>query len=506
MRFTKIPLIATLMAVALSLLIVLPTLAQVSGDRTDGRLSVGDWIDVRVADNLGDIDSNTAATTTVQDQQRPTLSTRLRQTKRRPTTRRRTPTSTATSTSPTTRTPTTPSSSLRRSSTAIESMLITTIPNDGEETCASGVAAAVATIKNDRSGTRVTAYLVDSGSQETNGDRDIYQGIVAVWDQEDSIEANNANCQPTNADHGDPEKYVDSEEQRTEATVAEADTDSSGGRRRRTSGILRRRQRGRLDEAPAPPSSPHATATPSPSRSTASPAASASSSTATSLRSRTSLPPPAARRTAAPSTSASPSATTAPVSATTASPAPAETPTSPRRTATATSASTNRSPPTVAMAPPRTSLSTSVTAAGAMTDVSQYGSNGWTQNVKGVSYDLDMRLVGKGFDKYYWQVTASRTASATWPSPTPTRTRPAPEPFSFTVDDQGPWVALARTGIGYEAGEGEFKNRSWIALNFINEDARTADRIDSSTVAPSRLHGRGPHGHERPRPERQEGL
>ena len=40
------------MAVALSLLIVLPTLAQVSGDRTDGRLSVGDWIDVRIADNL----------------------------------------------------------------------------------------------------------------------------------------------------------------------------------------------------------------------------------------------------------------------------------------------------------------------------------------------------------------------------------------------------------------------------------------------------------------------
>ena len=42
------------MAVALSLLIVLPTLAQVSGDRTDGRLSVGSWVDVRVADNLAD--------------------------------------------------------------------------------------------------------------------------------------------------------------------------------------------------------------------------------------------------------------------------------------------------------------------------------------------------------------------------------------------------------------------------------------------------------------------
>ena len=45
------------MAVALSLLIVLPTLAQVSGDRTDGRLSVGSWIDVRVADNVDDLDN-----------------------------------------------------------------------------------------------------------------------------------------------------------------------------------------------------------------------------------------------------------------------------------------------------------------------------------------------------------------------------------------------------------------------------------------------------------------
>ena len=55
MRFTKIPLIATLMAVALSLLIVLPALAQVSGDRTDGRDSTGNWLDVRVAANLNDV-------------------------------------------------------------------------------------------------------------------------------------------------------------------------------------------------------------------------------------------------------------------------------------------------------------------------------------------------------------------------------------------------------------------------------------------------------------------
>ena len=54
MRFTKIPLIATLMAVALSLLIVLPTLAQTTADRTDGQLKGGDNITVGVFANIGD--------------------------------------------------------------------------------------------------------------------------------------------------------------------------------------------------------------------------------------------------------------------------------------------------------------------------------------------------------------------------------------------------------------------------------------------------------------------
>ena len=52
MRFTKIPLIATLMAVALSLLIVLPGLAQ-TGDRTDGKQSVGN-VTVGVFDDIPD--------------------------------------------------------------------------------------------------------------------------------------------------------------------------------------------------------------------------------------------------------------------------------------------------------------------------------------------------------------------------------------------------------------------------------------------------------------------
>ena len=53
MRFTKIPLIATLMAVALSLLIVLPALAQNTADHTDGQLTNG-GITVGVFANIED--------------------------------------------------------------------------------------------------------------------------------------------------------------------------------------------------------------------------------------------------------------------------------------------------------------------------------------------------------------------------------------------------------------------------------------------------------------------
>ena len=55
MRFTKIPLIATLMAVALSLLIVLPGLAQSTGyDDTRGQLSSGDSLTVAVLSGVPD--------------------------------------------------------------------------------------------------------------------------------------------------------------------------------------------------------------------------------------------------------------------------------------------------------------------------------------------------------------------------------------------------------------------------------------------------------------------
>ena len=73
-------------------------------------------------------------------------------------------------------------------------------------------------------------------------------------------------------------------------------------------------------------------------------------------------------------------------------------------------------------------------------------------------------------------------------------------------------VGSARTGIGYKAGEGEFKDRSWIALNFVNEPDEDqpqtggADRIDSSTVEVSDFTVEGHTVMRRARPERQAGL
>ena len=67
--------------------------------------------------------------------------------------------------------------------------------------------------------------------------------------------------------------------------------------------------------------------------------------------------------------------------------------------------------------------------------------------------------------------------------------KPNDQPFSFKVDDsQASKVRTARTGIGYEPGEGEFKrSRSWIALNFENvtkadEFEGGPDRIDAGSV------------------------
>ncbi len=514
MRFTKIPLIATLMAVALSLLIVLPTLAQVSGDRTDGRQSVGDWMDVRVADKLaGDIDDATADTTRV-----------------------RTSTAYAVGADAYDAKDTYFNGDIYVSNdadddaNAYNTILITAAVPDsdridaddsdaanGVETCASGVEAAVATIKNDRSGTRVTAYLVNSGSDEDLDARQIYHGIVAVWDQEDSIEANNANCrsdagtphvESQNANHGDPVKYVGSTEQSTEAEAhadyqALADPDLTAKQERfvmNYAGGEDNEDGWTKESAAVIPARDGDTITitvkgvsgsirlvvdgDAPEIDDLVPASGGTqSSSSIDLGFTVSDDGSGIRYDGESGASGDPDLTPhngdgdqrfdEPITNVGPTHAPdADPPVIDRGDGSTMDISVNLDGPT--------------DTDDLLEDVSAYGSNGWTQNVKGVSYGLDMRLVGQEFGKYSWQITAKDRVGNMAITDSDEDT-PEDEPFTFTVDNDSPIVPPegARTGIGYKPGEGEIRGRSFIALTFINEDNGGPDRIDASTVAPS---------------------
>ena len=499
MRFTKIPLIATLMAVALSLLIVLPTLAQVSGDRTDGRLSVGTWLDVRVADNLDDVATGeTTIGTTFRANNFDARDTYFDGNLY--------------------------ISNDAESDGAFNTILISAAINDADRAvqdaagppavdgpCDTGINAAVATIKNDRSGTKVTAYLVDTTQTESTGaaaGRTIHQGIVAVWDQEDSIEANNAAC-GAGPDHGDPMAYEGSADQVTDAQAAfdagdrtdlDKDADSSISQEEAAGFVPESNADGWTDASAAViPARDGDTITVTvkgvagsirlvvdgdePEIDDITPASGDTQNKSTvTLGFTVSDDGSGIRYDGESGASNDPDL------------APQNGDGDQRFDEPITNMAAG--PDGVVGTDDDTGAGDGSTAdikvnydgpddeATALEDVSAYGSNGWTQNMKGVSYDLDMRLVGQGFGKYTWQITAKDRVGnmATTDSD---EDEPGDQPFSFTVDDDGPRVPDegARTGIGYKAGEGEIKSRTWIALEFVNNKNGGADRIDASTVA-----------------------
>ncbi len=561
MRFTKIPLIATLMAVALSLLIVLPTLAQVSGDRTDGRVSVGSWVDVRVAADLDDLDNarsspeddtpanigTTDAAWAVETSANANDGFNARDTYFNGdlyVSNDDTAYNTILITAKVEGT-----GSLDAKTTNIASILsgpdgksagdgtaAATDPdglNDDNITCLTG-GVAVATIRNERSNTRVTAYL-PAASGNTDGGVQIYQGIVAVWDQEDEDGAE-SHSGPCDVAHTDPARYVGSTEQ---DTAARADTDfpSTGTTEEQDAFI----------EAFIPEGNDGWTAA----TSALIPSRDGDTLTITvkgvsgSIRVIVDGDAPEIED-AAPAHGGTQNKITVAIgfrvsddgsgirydgesgSSTDADLTPANGDGDQRFdepfTKDATGATMDiqvnfgtqdkaynpvvedptpddSSSGDEVLADPDETRKDAVDAGkvgildetdaewGDNTESSQYGTNGWTQVLKGVTYDLDMRLVGKTFGSYFWQVTATDRVGNTATTDSDEDEKKN-QPFSFKVDDAGPRVEYARTGIGYKAREGEFPSRSWIALNFINGTDSTktqrsgADRIDSSTVAP----------------------
>ena len=491
MRFTKIPLIATLMAVALSLLIVLPTLAQVSGDRTDGRLSVGQWVDVRVADNLANVDSTdtdnrigAAFLATGFNAQDTYFNGDLY---------------------------------ISNQTSAFNTILISAailVTDEADRNsatplvegkpCDEGVRAAEATIKNNRSGTSVKAYLIPTTTTDAaNASKTIYQGIAAVWDQEDSIEEHNGPC-GASPDHGDPVKWypfgTDADEVGDTDSASESDgvfidtteTDTSDDREdgwtATSAAIIPARDGDTLTvtvkgvagsinlivdgEAPeifdAVPASGGVTKdntvnvgfTVSDDGSGLRYDGESGASTDTDLQ---------------PHNGDGDQRFDEPITV------------DPEETGDQVQHNGDGSTMDIKVrfsntAPAEVELLDS-------DDMSELGSNDWTQRSKGAEYALDMRVVGQPFGTYYWQVTAKDRVGnkATTDSDDEKKGN---QPFSFNVDDADPEASSARTGIGYEDGEGEFKDRSWIALNFENEanpdqpQVGGEDRIDASTVAP----------------------
>ena len=460
------------MAVALSLLIVLPTLAQVSGDRSDGRLSVGSFLELRVADNLDDLDNNPTdnipatigtigiATVGLRNGPFEAQDTYFRG-----------------------------DLYVSNDAGAYNTILITAaVLADGDDIVESlrsgntedspdtgtidesldifclGDGVAVATITNGRSNTSVKAYLISTPGTEPAGSaaagKTIYQGVVAVWNQEAGFDAHSGPC---DVQHGDPKRFRETNEIETDnpadgwtttsaAVIPARDGDTLTIKVDGVSGSIQVIVDGDAPEIDD-----------------TTPAHSGiQSSNNIDLGFNVSDDGSGLRYDGEsggsndddlqPHNGDNDHHFAEPIT---------------------TGVAHNGDGATEDIKVFFGTDEDNVTV-----DHSQYGSNDWTQVSKGSEYALDMRLVNNAFGAYYWQVTATDRVGnkATTDSD---EDKPSNQPFKFNVDDADPIASTARTGIGYEAGEGEFKDRSWIALNFVNEDQPGEDRIDASTVAAS---------------------
>ena len=526
MRFTKIPLIATLMAVALSLLIVLPMLAQVSGDRTDGRLSVGSWVDVRVADNLDDLDNGAA---NPQDDTPANIGAGGN--------------AWATGDEDAFQARDTYFNGdlyISNDAKAYNTILITAIVGDEGDRALMGPngrvddtatddtdesegeclsvspdnGTAIATIRNDRSGARVTAYLAPTNERE-GGTVRIYQGIAVIWDQEDSIESHNGPCDVA---HTYPLKIADdaAEDDQTEdgwthasaAVVPARDGDSVTVTVKGVSGSIRL-----IVDGDAPEIEDVSPTASDPQKSTTVDVEFTVSDDGSGIRydgesgssTDVDLQPhngDGDQRFDEPITTGAAhdgNGSTMDIQVYfTGEKDSAYNPQAVDEDGVALEDTTDPLNPMDILedgttGTPVTDVTTGKVGLAANQDAkfnpdtesSAYGSNAWTQRDKGEEYALDMRLTGNSFGTYYWQVTVKDRVgnSATTDGDEDER---GDQPYSFKVDDADPEVALARTGIGYEAGEGEVKSRSWIALHFVNGEGKTGDdRIRPSSVQAS---------------------
>ena len=118
-------------------------------------------------------------------------------------------------------------------------------------------------------------------------------------------------------------------------------------------------------------------------------------------------------------------------------------------------------------------------------EFSFYGTSGWTEVALGRTYRLAMVLNSQSFSKYEWQVLAKdRVGNTVTTDGDDDET--GDQPFTFTLDNEDPMINLVRTGVKFDSSSSppkEKADRSWIALNIVNEDTTAnEDRVDRSSV------------------------
>ena len=120
-------------------------------------------------------------------------------------------------------------------------------------------------------------------------------------------------------------------------------------------------------------------------------------------------------------------------------------------------------------------------------EFSGYGSNGWAQVAFGRSYRLSMILNSQPFADYEWMVVA-RDRVGNMYTTDGDGDENGPQPFTFSLDNEDPEIQTVRTGVRFDSAASparEKADRSWIALTIVNDEAGSEDRVDRSTVAAS---------------------
>ncbi len=120
-------------------------------------------------------------------------------------------------------------------------------------------------------------------------------------------------------------------------------------------------------------------------------------------------------------------------------------------------------------------------------EFSFYGTSGWTEVALGRTYRLAMVLNSQSFNKYEWQVVAKdRVGNAV--TTDGDDDEDDEQPFTFSLDNEDPVIREVRTGVKFDSSSSpprEKADRSWIALSIVNEDDGGDDRVDRSSVQAS---------------------